>query len=85
MSEGCYNAIITVSTSGNLIPEAWYYRDSAQTTNEYDFYSVVEHETDKVLGTSSCIDTTGESLTNGCGGSSPSAADLFRYPAPAPV
>ena len=39
----------------------------------------MEHETDEVLGTSSCISTQGPSLTDACGGSDPSAVDLFRY------
>ena len=45
----------------------------------------MEHETDEVLGTSSCIDTEG-SLSDGCdgfGAGTPSAVDLFRYAAPA--
>ena len=78
-NSGCYDAIIVMSNPINLLPQGWYFRDSTQSSNEYDFYSVVEHETDKVLGTSSCINTTGPSLANQCGGSSPSAADLFRY------
>jgi hypothetical protein len=51
----------------------------------YDFYTTVEHETDEVLGTSSCISTQGVSLSDGCdsfGAGTPSAADLFRYSAP---
>jgi hypothetical protein len=78
-NSGCYDAIIIMSNPDNLLPQGWYFRDSTQSSNEYDFYSVVEQETDKVLGTSSCINTTGPSLANECGGSSPSAADLFRY------
>jgi hypothetical protein len=78
-SSGCYDAIIIMSNPDNLLPQGWYFRDSTQSSNEYDFYSVVEHETDKILGTSSCINTTGASLANQCGGSSPSAVDLFRY------
>jgi len=74
---GCYNAIVTLTNS----PNTFYYRNRPQPSTEYDFYSLVELETDKVLGMSSCIDTTGLSLANGCGGSSPSVADLFRYSA----
>ena len=56
-----------------------YYRSGTETAAEYDFYSAIEHETDEVLGTSSCISTTGPSLANNCGAGEPSAADLFRY------
>jgi hypothetical protein len=78
-NSGCYDAIIIMSDPVFLLPQGWYFRLSTQSSNEYDFYSVVEHETDKVLGTSSCINTMGPSLSNQCGGSNPSAADLFRY------
>lgn len=47
-------------------------------SNDYDFYSVVEHETDEVLGKSSCMDTNG-TISDGCGGTTPSAVELFRY------
>jgi hypothetical protein len=81
---GCYNGIITITTPANLSAETGgtqflYYRMGAQPANAYDFYTVVEHETDEVLGTSSCISTTSGSLTNGCGNSNASAVDLFRY------
>lgn len=83
---GCYNAVITMAAPSSLISQgfAWYFRQigGTQAGNEYDFYAVVERETNKVLGTSSCIDTQVSPLANGCGGSSPSAADLFRYSAP---
>ena len=81
----CYNGIITVTTPANLTAEApgqtLYFRQNAGTQgpDSYDFYSVVEHETDEVLGTSSCIDTTNPTLQDGCGGTNASAVDLFRY------
>jgi len=53
-----------------------------QPINDYNIYSVVEHETDEILGTASCISTQGAGLTDYCGGSGPSAVDLFRYQAP---
>jgi len=68
---GCYDAIIIMSNPVNLLPQGWYFRDGAQTSDEYDFYSVVEHETDKALGTSSCINATGASLEPIGGGSIP--------------
>lgn len=83
-SAGCYNAEITVTNS----PSTPLYYDNlggTEPADAYDFYATVEHETDEVLGTSSCIDTGGGSLSNGCdsfGSGTPSAADLFRYSAP---
>lgn len=84
-SSGCYNGIITITTPANLASEepgqTLYFRQAGGTqgSDSYDFYSVVEHETDEVLGTSSCIDTTSSSLQDGCGGTNASAVDLFRY------
>jgi len=84
---GCYNGIITITTPANLFSETGgsqtlYYRQNGgtQPSSAYDFYSVVEHETDEVLGTSSCIVTTTTPLSNSCPGTNtPSAVDLFRY------
>jgi hypothetical protein len=82
---GCYNGLITITTPSNLDSEsggtqALYFRQNGGSipSDAYDYYSVVEHETDEVLGTASCIDTT-TSLTDGCGGTNASAVDLFRY------
>jgi hypothetical protein len=80
-SLGCYNGVITMSNA----PNTWYYDNlgGTETGSQYDFYGALEHETDEILGTSSCINTTGVSLNDGCpGASTPSAADLFRYSAP---
>lgn len=75
----CYNGIITISRPANLPSgQTFYYRSGTQGSSAYDFFSVVEHETDEILGTSSCI-STGGSLTDGCGGTNASAVDLFRY------
>lgn len=87
---GCYNGIITITTPANLSSETsgtqslyWRQNPSTASSSAYDFYSVVEHETDELLGTASCIDTTGASLTDPCaqyfGAGAPSAVDLFRY------
>jgi hypothetical protein len=63
----------------------WNQEVGSQTSSEYDFYSVVEHESDEVLGTASCIDTqSGGVLTDPCNTptgdtGAPSAVDLFRY------
>src|SRR5262249_49960370 len=65
--------------------QGYYYRGvggtSAQGPNDYDIFSVVQHETDEVLGSSSCISTQGPSLAEGCGvgGTNAAAVDLFRY------
>src|SRR5581483_2872234 len=61
----CYDGVIVVSSSARL-----YYRNGAIPPNAYDFYSVVEHETDEILGTASCA--------FGCGGDF-DPVDLFRY------
>jgi hypothetical protein len=82
-ASGCYNAEITVT---NDLSTPLYYDNLGGTepADAYDFYATVEHETDEVLGTSSCIDTS-VSLSDGCdsfGDGTPSAADLFRYSDP---
>jgi hypothetical protein len=82
-AQGCYNAVIVVSDT----PDTFYYDNLGGTepADEFDFYGVVQHETDEVLGTSSCITTQGPSLSDGCdsgapaGTGTPSAVDLFRY------
>jgi hypothetical protein len=78
----CYNAVITLTNAS----DTWYYDNvGGSPTGLYDIYSAVEHETDEVLGTSSCISTgssTGK-LTDPCdffgGTGTPSAVDLYRY------
>jgi hypothetical protein len=78
----CYNGIITVT---NVLAD-WYYRSGAQGGSTYDFFSAVEHETDEILGTSSCIGGTTttpatDSCTNGPPAAGVSPTDLFRYSA----
>lgn len=104
-TEGCYNAYVTVTNDPNT-PLYYINRGGKEHSDEYDFYATVEHETDEVLGTSSCMftmDATTQSsravkhikhvsritsldasatLGDGCGGTTPSAADLFRYNSP---
>ena len=80
---GCYNAIITITND----PSTPLYYDNLggpEPAGAYDFYGVVEHETDEVLGTASCMDTQEGPLTDDCDASTddtgtPSAVDLFRY------
>jgi hypothetical protein len=75
----CYYGVITITESQPL----WYRSLSggSQPGNAYDYFSVVEHETDEILGTISCISTSG-SLSDYCGSPNASAVDLFRYSAP---
>jgi hypothetical protein len=87
LNSGCYSGLITVSTPANLNSQAsgqtlWYRNTGSQPSNSYDFYSAVEHETDEILGTASCVGTgKNGSLVDSCGSGVPSAVDLFRYSA----
>lgn len=85
-ASSCYNGIIQVNIPADLQAQhnqGYTYRSlggsTTGTTTNYDFFTVVEHETDEVLGTSSCIGTggAGGTLTNpvNCA----AAVDLFRY------
>jgi hypothetical protein len=82
-SASCYNAIVTVTNSSDI---TLYYDNLGGTEpgDAYDFYAVVEHETDEVLGTSSCVSTQNNPLSDACDGSTggtgtPSVVDLYRY------
>jgi hypothetical protein len=80
---GCYDGVITV-TNNSSTPLYYDNLGGTEAADAYDFYATVEHETDEILGTASCIDTSG-TLSNGCevfGPGTPSAVDLFRYSAP---
>ena len=86
-SAGCYNGIVTVTNAANT----WYYESGPQPSGTYDIFTAIEHETDEVLGTPSCITgsgnnpatiTTSVNCTNGLDGNPAlgvSAADLFRW------
>jgi uncharacterized protein (TIGR03437 family) len=77
-SAACYNGIITITNQ----PGVLYYRTGgSEGRNQYDFYSTVEHETDELLGTASCVETTNPAgLADECPGTNtPAAIDLFRY------
>ncbi len=65
-SNGCYDGVITVSNVQPL-----YFRIGSIAPNQFDFYTLVEHETDEILGTASCA-------FGDCGGDY-APADLFRY------
>jgi hypothetical protein len=72
----CYNGIITVT---NVLSD-WYYRSGSQGSGTYDFFTAVEHETDEMLGTSSCITGVGTTgCNNGPPGTGISPSDLFRF------
>jgi len=79
---GCFQAILWVNDSGSA--SNFWFRSGTQGADQYDFYSVVEHETDEVLGTSSCLangtglDACEDNATPGPN-SNVSAGDLFRY------
>lgn len=84
-TSNCYNGVITITDNSGIL----YYRNGAQPGGTYDFYSVVEHEVDEILGTASCIVgsspaniTTSANCTNGPPSTGVGAADLFRYSAP---
>ncbi|HEY6448368.1 MAG TPA: choice-of-anchor D domain-containing protein [Acidobacteriaceae bacterium] len=90
---GCYNEVITVANAAQQAAGGFsFYYDNlggTEAADQYDFYGVVMHETDEVLGTSSCISTDGSTLDDGCDNPDPgslgipSAVDLDRYDAPA--
>ncbi|MFZ1084105.1 MAG: NF038122 family metalloprotease [Terracidiphilus sp.] len=81
---GCYDGVITLATPAIVAGygQGYYYGTGTQAGNQYNINTVVEHETDEILGTSSCVSTQGAVLSDGCGGTSASAVDLFRYQAP---
>jgi hypothetical protein len=81
-TSGCYNGVITMALGGD-----WYYpvSPSAPAQSGIDFFYVVEHETDEILGTSSCIAGSGADACGPTGAINPTdaaPADLFRFAAP---
>jgi hypothetical protein len=82
-TSGCYNGVITITNAGGL----YFPGLTSDAGGQVDFYSVVEHETDEVLGTISCIggdniDQCNPVTQTSAGGTDAAAADLFRYSAP---
>jgi hypothetical protein len=73
---GCYEDVLTITNDPSTL--LFYRNGGTIDPDAYDFYSVVEHETDEALGTVSCIETQDPTLMNNCDGAE-SAADLFRY------
>ncbi len=84
-SSGCYNAVIQLNDPTDLAAETggqtYYYGTGTQTANQYSLSSVLQHETNEVLGTISCVSVGDSTLIDGCGNNTPSAVDLFRYSA----
>jgi hypothetical protein len=76
----CYNALVTVTNDPN-VPLYYDNLGGTEPADAYDFYEVVAHEANEVLGTASCISTSG-GISNGCGTGTASAVDLFRYSNP---
>jgi hypothetical protein len=81
-ASGCFDAVLWVNDQGST-SNLWL-RSGIEGSSQYDFYSVVEHETDEILGTASCL-ANGTGL-DGCESNSTpgpnsnvSAGDLFRY------
>ena len=83
----CFNGIITLSNAS--LPNGTSVFDSSDSdggsNGKYDFFTVVQHETDEVLGTGSCIEAGAHVITDHClnGFWGISASDLFRYVGPA--
>jgi hypothetical protein len=83
-ASGCYNGVVTISNGGGFyFPSSPGAAPPSAPPYLVDFYSVVEHETDEVLGTVSCIGTSGGEPYDQCnpGYTDSSAVDLFRYSA----
>jgi hypothetical protein len=76
----CYSGVITVTDALlDGITRSFFYPPNTPTDiRQIDFYMAVEHETDEILGTVSCI---GGNNVDGCnpGNTDASPADLFRY------
>jgi hypothetical protein len=75
----CYDGIITISDS---LPSNGHFtfRGLSSSGGPTDFFSIVEHETDEVLGTRSCVTGCGFQLVpNGPTVNFISPTDLFRY------
>lgn len=71
----CFNGIVTIADN-----QPYYYRSGAQTASQFDYFAVVQHEVNEVLGTGSCLTTVAGAPGVGCTGTAPT--DLFRYSAP---
>jgi PEP-CTERM motif len=84
----CYDGLITLNDPTDLknqINQGYTYRglggSTTGTVNNYDFFSVAEHETDEVLGTISSLGTSAGAPVDNFGDGNAAAVDLFRYSA----
>jgi len=78
-ASGCYYGVVTISNLGGF----YFPGLTTDTGGLVDFYTVVEHETDEILGTVSCLGTSAGAPYDQCnaGSTDASPADLFRYSA----
>lgn len=83
-SSGCYNGVLEIGFSALPLYFPLTPYDSPGTG--VDFFSLVEHETDEILGTISCLGTNDSTPYVQCfdsnGNTYVAPADLFRYSAP---
>jgi hypothetical protein len=79
----CFNGVITITNAGGF----YFPGLTSDSGGLVDFYSVVEHETDEILGSVSCIggndvDQCNPVTSTSPGGTDASPADLFRFSGP---
>ncbi len=67
---GCYDGLITISSAENTSGNLYFRAGPPIAFNQYDFYTIVEHETDEVLATASCLPDCSSAI---------GPPDLFRY------
>jgi len=90
-SPGCYNGLITIANPkdvANATGNGLYFGSGDTPSGDYNFYSLVEQQTNEILGMYSCVGTNSAVLKNACSGSLenlPSADDLFRYSGPGSI
>ena len=69
-ASGCYDGVITISSNAYGSGQLYFRSGPPITGSQYDFFIVVEHETDEVLGTASCAIGCSRAFE---------PTDLFRY------
>jgi hypothetical protein len=78
----CYSGIVTISSTSFGSNPLYYPLSPSDpaVSGGIDFFYLVEHETDEVLGTISCIGTSNDNTPDDeCNSTDASPADLFRY------
>ena len=84
-SADCFNVVVSLAPLDKVqtqYGQSYYYPQNggSPAANAYDIDSIVEHESDEALGTTSCGSVPSNGVVvDGCGGTAPSAEDLFRY------